>query len=134
MKSFIFVDTGAWFAAVTPTDPNHAIASVWITANDSPLLTTDYVVDETLTLLRARGENRRALSIGEQFFDSDMATVYHLTNEDLLAAWEVFRRFNDKEWSFTDCASKIVMEKFGVVTAFAFDHHFRQFGTILVVP
>lgn len=134
MKSFVFVDTGAWFAAVTPTDPNHAITSAWMTTNDSPLLTTDYVVDETLTLLRARGENKRALAIGEQFFNSDLAMVYRLTDEDLFAAWEVFRIYDDKEWSFTDCASKVVMEKFGVMTAVAFDHHFRQFGTVIVIP
>lgn len=134
MKSFVFVDTGAWFAAVTPNDPNHVLASAWIAANDLPLLTTDYVIDETLTLLRARGENKRALALGEQFFNSDMATVYRLTDEDLQAAWEVFRHYNDKEWSFTDCASKVIMEKFGVVSALAFDHHFRQFGTVVVVP
>ncbi len=134
MKNFVFVDTGAWFAAVTPTDPNHALVSSWVATNDSPLLTTDYVVDETLTLLRARGENKRALALGDQFFNSDMAMVYRLTDEDLQSAWEVFRHYNDKEWSFTDCTSKVVMEKFGVVSALAFDHHFRQFGTVTVVP
>ncbi|MEK7833944.1 MAG: PIN domain-containing protein [Acidobacteriota bacterium] len=134
MKNFVFVDTGAWFAAVTPTDPNHTVTTAWMNANDALLLTTDYVVDETLTLLRARGENKRALAIGEQFFNSDLATIYRLTDEDLFAAWEIFRDYDDKGWSFTDCASKVVMEKFRVDVAIAFDHHFRQFGTVLVVP
>jgi predicted nucleic acid-binding protein len=30
--------------------------------------------------------------------------------------------------------SKVVMESLGVGTVFAFDHHFRQFGTVEVVP
>ncbi len=56
----IFVDTGAWFASLIPTDPDHASATAWLAENSSPLLTTDYVIDETLTLLRARGERTTA--------------------------------------------------------------------------
>jgi predicted nucleic acid-binding protein len=57
----IFVDTGAWYASLVPTDPDHATAVQWLASNHSPLLTTDYIIDETLTLLRARGERKRAL-------------------------------------------------------------------------
>ena len=49
-------------------------------------------------------------------------------------AWQVFRRFSDKEWSFTDCTSKVVMDRLGITTAFTFDHHFRQFGAVTLVP
>jgi len=31
-------------------------------------------------------------------------------------------------------ASKVVMDKLGIGTAFAFDYHFRRFGTVVVVP
>lgn len=130
----IFVDTGAWFASVVPTDPDHAAAAAWLAANTEPLLTTDYIIDETLTLLRARGEKARSLLLGERFFNSELATVYKLTEADIALAWETFRRFADKQWSFTDCASKVVIEQFGIAQAFAFDRHFIQFGTVQVVP
>jgi predicted nucleic acid-binding protein len=52
-----------------------------------------------------------------------------VSNEIEHAAWEVFERFNqDKEWSFTDCTSKVVMENLGIQHVFAFDHHFDQMG------
>lgn len=130
----IFVDTGAWFAAIVPTDPNYKRAVEWLGNNDEPLFITDYIVDETLTLLRARGENTRALNVGDAFFAGELARVYHLSEQDLTEAYKVFRDYEDKEWSFTDCTSKIVMENFGITTAFAFDRHFKQFGTVLVVP
>jgi predicted nucleic acid-binding protein len=60
--------------------------------------------------------------------------IYYVTKEDVLAAWEVFRRFRDKDWSFTDCVSYAVMQRLQITTAFSFDHHFTQFGTITVVP
>jgi uncharacterized protein len=130
----IFVDTGAWFAAAVPSDPNHDVASRWLAGNAEALLTTDYVVDETLTLLRARGERTRALLLGEAFFGARLAEVHRLTEADIASAWEVFRGFGDKDWSFTDCTSKVVIEGRNIQQAFAFDHHFRQFGTVRVVP
>jgi len=64
----IFVDTGAWFASVIPTDPDHGAAASWLVANTVPLLTTDYVIDETLTLLRRRRERTRVLLPARNFF------------------------------------------------------------------
>jgi predicted nucleic acid-binding protein len=130
----IFVDTGAWFAAVVPTDPNHERAVNFLAQTREPLMTTDYVIDETLTLLRARGERERALTLGERFFDGDLTEVYYLNSEDVRRAWEVFRDYKDKDWSFTDCVSRIIMERLGVTSAFAFDRHFSQFGTVALLP
>jgi uncharacterized protein len=130
----LFVDTGAWYASLVPTDPDHARAVKWLAANHAPLITTDYVIDETLTLLRVRGERKRALLLGARFFHHDLAQIYKITSADLTIAWKTFEKFDDKNWSFTDCTSKVVMEQLGITVAFAFDHHFHQFGTIQVVP
>ncbi len=130
----IFVDTGAWYASLVPTDLDHSRAARWLASNHSPLFTTDYVVDETLTLLRVRGEKKRALLLGEKLFRNGLAEIYKITSADLMLAWEIFEQFDDKNWSFTDCTSKVVMEQLNITIAFAFDHHFHQFGTIQVVP
>lgn len=106
----IFVDTGAWYASLVPSDPEHARAVQWLAENNSPLLTTDYVVDETLTLLRARGERKRALLLGARFFDEKLGEIHKITISDLSLAWKTFEQFEDKNWSFTDCTSKVVME------------------------
>lgn len=130
----IFVDTGAWFASVMPSDRDHTVAAHWLNQNKSQLVTTDYVIDKTLTLLKARGQYGRVMALGEQFFRGALAEIYYLTESDILLAWQVFKQFSDKEWSFTDCTSKVVMEKLQVAQVFAFDHHFHQFGSIEVVP
>jgi len=130
----IFVDTSAWFAAMVPADNNHSAATLWLDLNTQPLITTDYVVSETLTLLRARREAARALTLGRQFFEAPVATIHYLTAAEVLETWQVFHQFADKAWSFTDCASKVVMENLGLNDAFAFDQHFHQFGSVAVVP
>jgi uncharacterized protein len=130
----IFVDTGAWFASIVPSDANHVAAIQWLNQNSELLLTTDYVVDETLTLLRSRGEMQRSIDLGTAFFSGALATLHYLTPDDVQQTWSVFRQYSDKNWSFTDCSSKVVTERLQISVAFAFDHHFRQFGSIRVVP
>jgi predicted nucleic acid-binding protein len=130
----IFADTGGWYATFIPEDRDYAAASGWFSTNRQPLLTTDYIVDETLTLLRSRQQNAVAQALGKRFFSGSLATVYYLTEDDIRQGWQVFSQYADKEWSFTDCTSKVVMEKFGITEAFAFDHHFRQFGNVTALP
>lgn len=60
----IFVDTGAWYAAAVPDDPDYAVAQAWLHANREPLITTDYVVDELSTLIK-RGANSKGVLIGD---------------------------------------------------------------------
>jgi predicted nucleic acid-binding protein len=58
-----FVDTSAWFAAYVPSDPMHrAVQSAMARADR--LVTSDYILDETLTLLKARGHVDRAYRLG----------------------------------------------------------------------
>ena len=130
----IFVDAGAWFARTVPSDRNHVVIREWMRQNKERLITTDYIVDETLTLLRQRGERRRALALGEEFFSGRLVQVYYLTEDDIRNAWLVFRQYDDRGWSFTDCTSKLIIERLRVSYALSFDHHFHQFGSVIVVP
>lgn len=134
MSDLVFVDTSAWFAAVVPGDANHSAAAKWFAENRRSLVTTDYIVDETLTLLRMRGENQRAIALGIKLFADEIATVHCLTPDQIRAAWRIFQQFRDKDWSFTDCTSKVFTGVQGCVRAVAFDEHFRQFGTLAVEP
>lgn len=130
----IFVDTGAWYSLMVHDDPRHADALSWFQNNHERLVTTDYILDETLTLFRSRGFQRQAIDFGQKILDQITADLDLVNLEDIESAWDVFHTYADKEWSFTDCTSKVVMERLGITTAFAFDHHFHQFGSVVVVP
>ncbi len=130
----VFVDTGGWFAYFVRRDLDHEAAVDWMQKNLQPLVTTDYVLDELLTLLKLRESHRVAVAAGEALWQQRVARVEHITVEDVARAWEVFRQYHDKGWSFTDCTSKVVIERLGIVQAFAFDIHFEQFGTVARVP
>ena len=130
----IFVDAGAWYANAIKDDDNSAAARQWFDSHSTRLITSDYVVDETLTLLKSRRHMAAALRLGEMFFAGKLADIVMVTEVDIIEAWETFRGYRDKDWSFTDCTSKVLMARLGITTAFSFDAHFRQFGTVTVVP
>jgi predicted nucleic acid-binding protein len=130
----IFVDTSAWYSSAVPNDPNYQAASTWLASNSESLLTTDFIIDETLTLLRSRAERQRAVQVGAQLFAEELAVVHFLKPAEIHAAWDAFRLFHDKDWSFTDCSRKVVIDELGISAAFSFDRHFRQFGNVRVVP
>lgn len=130
----IFVDTSVWYSMVVETDEQHAAVNAFLADNRLDLLTTDYIVDETLTLLRARSRNSRAIKLGKAFFEHRIAIVHKITEDDLAEAWNIFQSYDDKEWSYTDCTSKVIIEKLGITTALSLDHHFQQFGSVAVFP
>jgi uncharacterized protein len=127
----LFVDTAGWMACADAADPAHRRARA---ARDAALeaghmlVTTDYVVDEILTLIRMRLGIAAAEAWWAQVDGS--SRVRHETIDALRAekARAVFFRHRDKDYSFTDCTSLVVMRELKLKEALTTDRHFRQMG------
>ncbi|HEV3418493.1 MAG TPA: PIN domain-containing protein [Pirellulales bacterium] len=130
----IFIDSSAWFARYTPRDRNHAAAEQFHAETREKLITSDYIIDEVLTLLKIRGNVERATRVGKALFGGELAQIEWVCKADVEQAWAIFDKYRDKDWSFTDCVSLVIMKRLGIAKAFAFDEHFRQFGTVTVSP
>jgi hypothetical protein len=130
----IFVDTGAWYARYVVEDVDHSAAVQWFATSPDVLLTTDYVVDELLTLLKTRGYSNIAFAVGGKLLSGDVCRLEYVHPADIQKAWTIFSQYRDKGWSFTDCTSRAVIERLEIATACAFDVHFRQFGNLTIVP
>ena len=107
----IFVDTSAWYARYTPRDAYHQAALEFHRSNREPLVTTDYIVDETLTVLKARGNYERALHLGPRLLAGQLAYLIWVEPADVEAALAIYRQFRDKDWSFTDCVSYVIIQR-----------------------
>ena len=131
----IFVDTSAWDAIEDSGDRYHAAALRFkeeLAQQRARLYVTNFVLDECYTLLLYNVGYTRTVAF-KRAIDLMQAggilVVVHISEALEQAAWTVFERFNqDKEWSFTDCTTKVVMENLGISQVFAFDHHFDQMG------
>lgn len=130
----IFVDTGAWYAAYVKSDPAHAAVMNLIDDAASRLVTTDFVLAESLNLLQARNEVDRAVLLGEFLFTSSAVELAYLTPADLQKAFVVFSTHRRQGWSFIDCTSLVAMQRLGITSAIALDRHFREMPGISVAP
>ena len=130
----VFVDTSAWKAFYDENDDWHKEARGFMNSvgtTQPPIrlfVTSDYVMDETLTLVRFAHSHSKAVEFANTI-SSSRATKLFFVGEDLFnKALSMFIGRRDQEWSFTDCASFVLMKQLNLTTAFAFDPHFKQAG------
>ena len=132
-----FVDTSAWLAFYDRSDEHHAAAgriAERLKAQRAGLVLSDFVLAESLTIIRFRLGHAPAVRFGQAVFGSRLAELLSVDGATRDRAWEIFRRYEDKAFSFTDCTSFAVMERLGIKTAFAFDRHFAQYGFHVIQP
>lgn len=129
----VFVDTGVFFAHHDTDAERHDQA---VAAFDEVLdgtyghpYTSDYVLDETVTLTRVRTDSFDAADtiasriLGEDPFPTVFEMV-HLGPSDLQASLEVFRQYDDHDLSFTDATSIHLCESRGIDAVLSFDDDF----------
>ena len=120
----IFVDSGAWYALVDSDDADHRAAAAFLAANTIPLITSNFVFSETVTLIRYRIGHEAAHSFGQKLKESSFVRVVAVTPGDEERAWDIFTKSRDQDFSFVDCTSFAVIERMKLSAAFAFDRHF----------
>jgi predicted nucleic acid-binding protein len=130
----ILVDTSAYYALKDKDDAFHSAAIRFVKTNIYPMVTTNLIVVETLNLVKQRLGCRHAIEIGKKMFDPSIINVLNISDEDISEAWRIFQKYDDKGFSFTDCASFAVMQRLKIHSVFAFDEHFRQYGKFIVHP
>jgi len=128
----IFVDTGAWYALMDATDPNHASALAFsrdlARGSLGRLVTSDYVLAESYTLCRFRGGIEPLRRLAAHIRGSPNLRTLRDTDTEYERALETMISREDKRWSFTDCTSFVLMEALSIPDAFAFDENFAQAG------
>lgn len=127
----VFLDTGYVLALELSNDQNHRAASKhWrsIKKRLPPLVTTSYVFDEVVTYFNSRGHHAKAVEVGNRLLKSPSVQFVQVDTGLFMEGWQYFQQHQDKDYSLTDCISFIVMERFKIETAFAFDQHFVQAG------
>jgi hypothetical protein len=127
----VFVDTGGWVALRYGRDQSHGRARSILRrlrADGIGLVTTEWVLAESVTLLKARGAVDHALALGEAIQAGRLGHLLESTPERRRRAWDLFVRYRDRRVSWVDCASFAVMEEIGLTQFFGFDEDFVRAG------
>ena len=131
----IFVDTGAWLALHDKHDQFHKQvieAKTRIEKEEIELITSDFIFDESLTFIRYRVSHDAAVLFGSSLFHSSIVTMVSIDRDILHLAFELFRKYQDQDFSLTDCTSFVLMKRLKLTTCFTFDSHFSQMGFTLL--
>lgn len=127
----LFVDTAGWLAAADRADIRHeevcGARDAWM-EEGGLLLTTDYVIDETLTMLRLRLGLHAAKAWWDMLEKSPRVRIERIDAERATRARAIFFRYRDKTFSFTDCSSFAVMKELSIKKALTLDAHFQKAG------
>ncbi len=127
----IFIDTGALVARYVRQDQYHVRANAYwseLERTRSDCVTSNFVVDEALTLLARRATYAFAAERARSLYASRAIRILRPAEADELDAISYFSKFADQAVSFTDCVSFALMKRHGIQRVFAFDRHFELAG------
>jgi predicted nucleic acid-binding protein len=138
----IFVDTWGWVSLGQRRDSYHdEVKNIYnqLLKAKTPIHTSDYVLDEVMTLIFKRELFAESVRFMNGIFAA--ASIGHLqihrvTSEVFLEAWELRKRFQDKPLiSFTDLTSMVIMKEHKIQHVLTQDNHFLQIGMgFILIP
>jgi predicted nucleic acid-binding protein len=129
----VFADTSALFALLVHDDYMYVRARAnfeHFVENNTPLLTSSYVLLETLTLLQ-----RRVSLEAVWDFNHKIMPILDVVWADERWHNQALQRLHaerSRGVSLTDCLSFEIMEARGITNAFTFDSHFTERGFEMV--
>ena len=132
----VFFDSAAYLALLDARDEHHASAVEVLTrladAHYRPF-TSNAVVFEAYSLILSAIGRTQALRFLDRL-EAGPTVVLRIRAQDEERAKQILRAYEDKEYSFVDGLSFVVMERLGVTRAFTFDRHFSQYGLVVLTP
>lgn len=135
MPEHAFVDASFFVARFNRNDRGHRAARRFLEGMRQPeaaqyrLVFSDYVFNETVTTILLRtGRHAVAAAAGRTIRDSRTLRMVRVEPAVFDSAWPLFLDRGDKDWSFTDCTSFVLMESLDIRKALTFDDNFRQAG------
>jgi predicted nucleic acid-binding protein len=133
--SAIFIDTWGFLALGYRRDSYHQqVKQIYaeMLSNKIPMYTSDYILDEVMTLMFKREIFQEAVKFVEGIFKAGEfgnLRIDRVNSEAFQAAWELRLKFQDKpEISFTDLTSMVIMRERGIQYVLTGDEHFIQVG------
>jgi predicted nucleic acid-binding protein len=129
----IYIDTSAFYALIDRSDSCHEAAkALWpsLIKNEINLLTSSYVVSETMTILQKRlGQEAACLwhkavlgVVDIQWVDRSLHTL----------GYELWQSLGRLGFSLIDCVGHILMNQHQVTRAFCFKTHYARQGIAMV--
>jgi len=123
----VFLDTGYFIAFLVPRDQGFKQADA-ADVEGIHCVTSSMIVNETVSLLQARGLLSAALDWLRGVRENPHTEIIHVDPVLQAEAWQLFHRWGGSGANPVDCASFAIMRRLNIKKAFTFDRHFRTAG------
>ncbi|MBI3850691.1 MAG: type II toxin-antitoxin system VapC family toxin [Verrucomicrobia bacterium] len=126
-----FLDSSYVIALAQANDGHHRRATelaVSVEHGKIGVVTTRAVLLEVGSALAKTRVRRDAIRLIDSLQNSTRVEIVPVTEEIAAQGWSLFRERIDKEWSWTDCISFVVMKERRLSDALTSDQHFEQAG------
>ena len=133
----IIADSGGIYAFLDRKDQHHREAVTFMKnklKRGAAFVLADVVFSELMTLVKARLGPPVAVRAGRSLRDSAAYLWVALGEEGERETWGIFEKYDDKEWSYTDCAILALSRRLKVKEVFGFDDHFDQMPDVVRLP
>jgi len=131
----IFVDTSFYVAILNTRDISHDIAKDFARNYNGEMLTSEYVLIEAGNFLARSGDRKVFLDLIHRLRTDKRTIIVPADGMWFDLGLDLYSRRLDKNWSFTDCISFVVMREHLLTEALTADRHFEQAGyKILLKP
>lgn len=132
-SSDLFVDTSGWICFFDRDNHEHkAVLGVYQQAMQQHrgIVTTNYIIAELLPLFFSRGKlsHQGIIQAIRQLRTSPQIEIVHIDPATDDEVWGMVEKYTDKQWSWVDCSSFVLMQRFGMTEALTTDRHFTQAG------
>jgi hypothetical protein len=127
----VFVDTSGFYALLATDDPAHTAACDILRLGSEKkmrYMTTDYIIDETATLLKARKLGYIVAEFIDTVIESNACHIEWMNPDFFSQTSRFFLKHADHAWSFTDCFSFIVMKNNNIPSALTKDGDYKAAG------
>lgn len=129
----IFIDTWGWLVLADKKDPQHKkAADLYKKYREKRglIFTSDYILDELITLIFLRRPFQEAQIFTENIFKSYQTGyifIEQINKERFERAWELRKKYSDKKHiSFTDLTSFVIIRELFISNILTQDKHFKQ--------
>ncbi len=131
MACEIFIDTSGFYALLVKDDATHGQAAKVLTQSRrarNTFVTSDYVLDETATLLMARRKSHLLEALWKTLDVSHACRIEWMNPSWFLDARALMLRYADRDFSFTDCTSFALATRLKIRKILTKDRHFQEMG------
>lgn len=131
----IFIDTWGWLSFFDKKEHFHKEVKTCLekfTERSNHLITSDYILDETNTILFRRLNSASALKIQNEInkmIDKGYLELFWIDEIIFEKAMDHRRKYSDKpDISFTDFTSFVIMKSLNINNVLTYDRHFEIVG------